>query len=65
MTPSQMISEMEAVREAYGEIELSLQSNPAHDGKGIVGDSLIFVVPEEYEIEGKRKTFCNIRSWPY
>ena len=61
---SDIIKALEDVKAEYGDIECQIQSNPAHDGKGIVGDGTLFIVPEQYRPEDGGM-ICNIRSWPY
>jgi len=62
MKISDVIKELEFVREKYGEIEVALQNNPRKQEDHVVGYESFFIVPEEYEEVG---FVCNIRNWPY
>lgn len=64
MKLTQLISELQSIQKEHGDIEAQLQSNPAHDGRGIVNDSTIYVVPEPYR-ENEGGMTCNLRTWPY
>jgi len=62
MKISDVIHELEHIRNVYGEIEVVLQDSPNDPNEMIVGYEEFFIVPEEYPEFG---TVCNIRTWPY
>ena len=61
MKISNLIAELSAIKNEYGNIEVQLQSTPSEPSDEIIGYEAFFVVTEKYE-EG---VYCNLRTWPY
>lgn len=64
MQISDVIKELETLRQEHGEIEVELQDSPKN-GEPVTAFGSFFIVPEVYGEGSEAETVCNIRTWPY
>jgi len=64
MKISEVIHELEMIKNAYGDIETQLQNEP-DENHPVIGFKYFFIVPERYDEDKIIKNICNIRWWPY
>jgi len=65
MKLSALLAELNHAMEAYGDIEVQVQSCPDSPSEMIMNDTVFFVVPEPYRDKGLEEMVVNIRTWPY
>jgi hypothetical protein len=66
MKISDVIKELENIKNTYGDIECELQDDD--DGELTKGYESFFIIPEKYSPDEEHSSEyweCNIRWWPY